>query len=161
MKLSISELSDLTGFDRRRIRKELGDLKAEQGPKSAILYESTEALPVLYMGEGEHLDANKERARLTHHQANLAELDERTKRGELVPMDTVVSEVSEACSNMRAKLLNLPPKMAAVVVAMDDLHEVQTVLESGVVEALAELHTQYVDNEQGGGSAEAPTETEG
>lgn len=157
--LSLSDVQALTGLDHRRISKALSVLEHQPGPKNAKLYESSEALAVLYTGE--NLDPNKERARLTHHQANLAELDERQKRSELVPMEQVVAEVGEACSNMRAKLLNLPPKMAAVVVSMDDLHEVQAVLESGVNESLAELHTQYVSDETGGGSIEAPATAEG
>jgi hypothetical protein len=52
MKQSVSELSHLTGMDRRRIRRCLADLPAEPGPKNSLLYESTQALPLLYLTPG-------------------------------------------------------------------------------------------------------------
>ena len=160
MRQSISDFGKLTGFDSRRIGEALCDLPHEVGPKNAKLYDSEEALPLLYEAGG-RLDGAKERARLTHHQANIAELDEDQKRGVLVERDDVVIEVSEAVANMRAKLLNLPHKVAAVIVAVDDLHEVKAVLESAVHEALSELHNQYVSDGQDSPGIEAAAPVKG
>ena len=160
MKQSISDLGLLTGFDSRRIGQALCDLPHDKGPKNAKLYNSKDALPLLYSA-GDKLDGAEERARLTHHQANIAELDEDQKRGVLVERDDVVIEVSEAVANMRAKLLNLPHKVAAVIVAVDDLHEVKAVLESAVHEALSELHNQYASDGQDSPGIEAATPTKG
>lgn len=150
-KLSLSEIKGLTGLDHRRITRALSDLTPEDGPKGAKLYESSEALPLIYTGD--NLDPNKERARLTHHQANIAALDELIKRGDLLSRPDVVAEVTEALANMRAKLLNLPPKVAPIIAGIDDVYEAQAALEVEVLEVIAELHTQYVDNE---GSGESP-----
>lgn len=106
------------------------------------------------------LDAQEERARLTHHQANIAALEEQELSGELLRRDSVVAEVTEAIANCRAKLITLPPKMASVVVAMDDLQEVRTALQAGVYEALDELHSQYVSDESGGESLEEPADAD-
>jgi chromosome segregation and condensation protein ScpB len=46
--LSISQLSDLTGRDRRRIAKQLKDLQYTAGERGAMLNESAEALPLVY-----------------------------------------------------------------------------------------------------------------
>jgi hypothetical protein len=46
--LSISQLSDVTGLDRCRIAKQLKDLQDTAGERRAMLYESAEALPLVY-----------------------------------------------------------------------------------------------------------------
>jgi hypothetical protein len=71
MKQSITELNLLTGIDRRRIGKTLANTTPEDGPKGALLYETTEALPLLYASpaDGDSYDLTAERARLAHHQA--------------------------------------------------------------------------------------------
>jgi phage terminase Nu1 subunit (DNA packaging protein) len=47
-------------------------------------------------------DINNERARLVHHQANLAALEEETRRSKLIPADEINSEWDEMTSIMRA-----------------------------------------------------------
>lgn len=161
MLISITQLHNLTGQDRRRITKAVANLRYEKGEKGAKLYESEQAIPLLYLSPNDaELDPNKERARLTHHQANIAALEEQELSGELVRRTDVVAEVSEAIANCRAKLLSLPPKLASVIVPMDDLHEVRGALQAGVHEALDELYTQYVDNEAGGEDVEKPADTD-
>lgn len=48
MLLSINQLSDLTGRDRRTVTKQLEALEHVPGPKGAHLYESSEALERVY-----------------------------------------------------------------------------------------------------------------
>lgn len=162
MKASITEISKITGMDRRAITLALADLESEKGNKGAVLYETQQAMPMLYTGSADSpRDLTKERARLTHHQANIAELDEDVRRGVLVDRDAVVIEVSEALANMRAKLLNIPHKVAPVIVAVEDLHEIKAVLESAVHEALTELYNQYVSDEPGSAGNEATAQAKG
>ena len=47
MLLSINQISELTGQDRRTIVKRLEDLPFQPGDKNACLYASTEALPAV------------------------------------------------------------------------------------------------------------------
>jgi hypothetical protein len=47
MHLSISQLSELTGRDRRPIAKQPTDVPHVAGERGAMLYESTEALPLV------------------------------------------------------------------------------------------------------------------
>lgn len=60
--------------------------------------------------KAEVFDYTAERARLTYHQANIAELDAETKRGNLWPLETVRLLLQRIIGNGRAKLLALPPK---------------------------------------------------
>ena len=48
MLLSINQISELTGQDRRAITKQLDGLPFQSGDKNAYLYESAEALPRVY-----------------------------------------------------------------------------------------------------------------
>ena len=91
---SISQLSALTGIHRGTVSKLLKDLPAHPGKKNAIVYESMEALPVLYQSTPgktkgpADLDLSRERARLAHHQANVTAMQEAELKGQLVLADT-------------------------------------------------------------------------
>lgn len=92
------------------------------------------------------LELNAERARLAHHQANRAELDERTARGELVRVDDVTKRVADAFRRVRARLLSLPTKLTPIVLGSTDPVEVKNAIEDGVLEALAELTREPVED---------------
>ena len=51
MYLSISQLSELTGRDRRTVAGKLADVPHTAGERGAMLYESSEALPLIYGGQ--------------------------------------------------------------------------------------------------------------
>lgn len=61
MELSINELADLTGKDRRTITQRLEQLDYEDGPKGAHLYDSRRALALIYgpVSSGKSLDQAK------------------------------------------------------------------------------------------------------
>jgi len=140
MKQSISELHLLTGIDRRRIGRALADLTPKKGPKGALLYESTDALPALYLtpADGDTYDLTAERARLAHHQANKAALEAKALIGALVPVEEVADVVGEEYANVRAKLLSLPSKVAPSLVGLTT-REIKAELDDLVREALTEL----------------------
>lgn len=85
------------------------------------------------------LDLNSERARLSHHQANLAALNEQEARGDLLRAGDVAKAVDQVFGAVRARLLSLPAKLTPVILGSTDRVEVQDALEAGVVEALDEL----------------------
>jgi phage terminase Nu1 subunit (DNA packaging protein) len=93
------------------------------------------------------LELNAERARLAHHQANKAELDEQTVRGDLVRAEDVTKAVSDAFRRVRARLLSLPSKITPVVLGSTDAVEVKNAIEGGVMEALAELTREPVEDD--------------
>lgn len=148
MLLSISELSGITGKDRRTIKRYADTLEVVKDGR-AHKYESRELVPLLFgvsAADGEKLDLSQERARLAKLQDDKADLELKEMRGELLRKGDVVAEVSEAIANCRAKLLNIPAKAAALAVAAQSVPEAQQVLHTLVCEALDELYTEYTDS---------------
>jgi len=140
MKQSISELSHLTGFDRRRIRAALCDMPASKGAKGAVMYETIEALPLLYLqpGDGDTFDLTTERARLAHHQANKAALEAGLLAGSLVEIEAVADIVGAEYANVRSKLLVIPSKAAPQVIGLS-IAAAKALLDDMIFEALDEL----------------------
>jgi hypothetical protein len=140
MKNSISELSHLTGFDRRRIRAALCDMPSEKGSKGGLMFETIEALPLLYLqpGDGDTFDLTTERARLAHHQANRAELEADLLAGSLIQIEAVADVVGEEYANARSRLLAIPSKAAPQVIGLS-IAAAKALLDDMIFEALDEL----------------------
>ena len=99
-----------------------------------------------YLGsDGESYDLEKERSRLTHHQANKTALEEDVLKGELIPSDVVKNEWSKMVSSMRAKMLSLPTKAAHKLLNIGDFEEIESIMKSHIYEALQEL-SEYGSN---------------
>lgn len=94
------------------------------------------------------LDLGKERARLTYHQANIAELDEDVRRGELIPADVVERVWSDMVASFRAKVLSIPTKAAHQFVNLTNISEIQDALKEHHNEALLEL-SEYEPKDYG------------
>jgi len=84
-------------------------------------------------------DVNEERARLIHHQANLASLEEDVKQGKLIPADEIEKEWVGMSMAMRAKMIALPKKVAAVGCGINEYVEMEALVKGFVNEALDEL----------------------
>jgi phage terminase Nu1 subunit (DNA packaging protein) len=84
-------------------------------------------------------DINDERARLVHHQANLAALEEESRRSKLIPADEINSEWAEMTSIMRAKITSIPEQVAAVGCGITDYNEMESLVKDLVHAALDEL----------------------
>lgn len=88
-------------------------------------------------GDGEY-DLTEERARLAHHQANIAALDEKVKEKSLIPIEIVVSTWQSIAMNVRAKLLSMPPQIAAKC-AGGSKDEIEAEAKELIYQALTEL----------------------
>ena len=86
-------------------------------------------------------DINNERARLVYHQANLAALEEETRRSKLIPADEIDSEWAEMTSIMRAKITPIPKQVAAVGCGITDYNEMESLVKDLVYAALDVLAT--------------------
>lgn len=84
-------------------------------------------------------DLTKERARLSHHQANCEELKERQLIGELIPAEEVKAQWSDMILAVRAKILSLPGKVASIAMAAESLREVEEFVSEELHGALNEL----------------------
>jgi len=143
---SINELSLLTGFSRRTVSKRLSEAGlASKGRKgSGYQFETTAAFPILYELEklrsvNESYDLIEQRARLTFHRANCAQLKVDQSSGELISSDSVLQRWHALVTSVRAQLLSLPSKVAPLVVAEDRVTHVELIIRKAVYEALTEL----------------------
>jgi hypothetical protein len=91
MLLSISQLAELTAFDRRTIAKSLKDLRSIDGERGALLYESTEALPAMFKTDS--LEAA--RAKQANSQASLNAVREQDLRRQRIPLQVVADTMDE------------------------------------------------------------------
>jgi len=78
MHLSISQLSDLTGRDRRTIAKQLKDIPYTAGDRGAFLYESVASLPVIYTVDS--LEAARAKQALSQASLNAVREEDLRKR---------------------------------------------------------------------------------
>jgi hypothetical protein len=88
MLLSVNQISELTGRDRHGIPKRLENLWFTPGDKGAHLYESREALPLIYAV------ANLEAAR-ARSQASLKAVREEDLRKQRIPIQIVRDVLDE------------------------------------------------------------------
>ena len=100
MLLSINQLSELTGQDRRTIVKRLEDLQSQPGDKNALLYASTEALTRIYAMDS--LEAA--RAAQARSQASLNAVREEDLRKQRIPIEIVLDSIDEIFQAMGATL---------------------------------------------------------
>ena len=112
--ISISELAGEVSKDRTTVTRWLRDLDYQDGPKGAKLYESDAALVVIHQNilgvDGVTTTPQREKARLDHHRANIEEMKESEKRGELIPVDLVIDRIGTMLVTIKSKLLAVPSK---------------------------------------------------
>jgi phage terminase Nu1 subunit (DNA packaging protein) len=84
---------------------------------------------------------NDERARLVYHQANLAALEEETRRSKLIPANEINSEWAEIASIMRIKITPISKQIAAVGRGITDYNEMESLVKDLEHAALDELTT--------------------
>lgn len=88
--------------------------------------------------DGNGYDLTAERARLSHHQANIAALDEDIKRGTLIPADQVKAKWIDIKSSARAKLISLPTKVASSCAGKSEA-DIESVAREIIYQALDEM----------------------
>ena len=138
--IPIADYAMLTGKNRGTIAKLLRDAGYQHGERGAKLYESKDALPIIYaVASADDLDLQQERARVSFHQANKAALEEKTLAGELAVMSEVEAEWTERTAAARAKLLSLPIKLAGALHGIEDKNQIKDAALLIIHEALQEL----------------------
>ena len=110
MLVSIKKLSELTGRHRQTIAKNLVDLAAVDGEKGAKLYDSQQALPLIYTVD--NLEAA--RAEQARSQAALNKVREETLRKQRIPLDLVISVHDQVLQAMSATLKAAKDKVLTV-----------------------------------------------
>ena len=86
-------------------------------------------------------DYGIERARLVKARADLAEMEAKQVRGELIPAPDVTLAWTEIMALVRARLLALPDKIAPVIHETTSIAEARDVIRQTIHELLTELST--------------------
>jgi hypothetical protein len=138
----MSQLAEVTGFDRKTVDKRLQGLPYQKGPKGAHLYDASEALPILFIPqETSEIEKEMQEAQLRRERAlaEKAEIDVAIKRKQLVPIDEVAATVAKEYAYTRARLLSIPTKLALPLARITDPATIKDELDSAIAEALADL----------------------
>ena len=99
------------------------------------------------MENGEISQLEAEKIRLTAAQADDKELDVKQKRGELIPAEIVEIAWQGQKANMKAKLLNIPTKLAPLVVGEQTIEVIKEKAQELIYEALEELSNDGIPKE--------------
>lgn len=140
--LSISQLSELTGKDRRTISKRLDGVKPHSANGRAQLYDAHEVLETLYVSDKvEGMDKKLLRIELALEEERLTKLklENGKTTGELATIEDVVKTVGKEYSFVRAQLRSLPSRLAKPLSMVSDPNTVHSRLKDAVEECLAEL----------------------
>lgn len=134
-----SEIALICGVDTPAVLKAAAALEIapKKGAKGAKLWPCPEVPRALFAGP-ERKGLEFERERLTKAQADKTELEAEVLRGNLIPVEEVVAEVSRKAAVMRARLLSIPTRVAAVAATMSEA-EIQALLADNIGEALHEM----------------------
>lgn len=92
-------------------------------------------------------DYHTEKARLVKSQADKAELEVKTMRGELVEANAVASEWFSAVNDCKSRLLSIASKAAPILASESNAGACQTIIDDLVREALTELGS-YANTER-------------
>ena len=143
-KLSVSQLSDLSGKTRETCAKRLKNaaLVAAPGPRNAQLYESDKALAAIYGAvEGGDQGALM-RAKVADLEAatTIKNLRIAVERGHLIPGEIVEKVWCGFTTAARAKLLSLPYRLASTCHSKPDFAVIESAARALIYESLEELH---------------------
>ena len=168
---SISSLSVETGISRRVLAKRLAQLPPAE-KRGRVQYwllrevlrhiEQQDAGQVAAPRSNGSAEYDEERTRLTRAKADLAELDERERRGELVPVAAVDSFLNVVLSRVRQGILTLPARVAPKGYDAQSIPELERIVLEDceqVLKEIAETKIRFVatdrDADQGADDARA------
>jgi hypothetical protein len=160
----MTQLSELTGFDRRTIKDRLHGLKTQQGPGRAILYDTTEALPRLYFPQGQN-DVEQQMASAELRRqvalADKAEIDVRVQLGDLVAIEEVSEIVGKEYTYVRARIMAIPTRLAKPLSLESDPIVIKDILHEAMAEALEDLSADKAYEQGGNSDVLSSSEVEG
>lgn len=135
--LSTSDVAWLAKRKPGSIRRQLetAGLQPVRQDGRTLLWDSRAAFRVLL----DRNDVSAERARLDAAKADLAELDLKRRRGELVPADATDRVVIALATVVSSRIQSLPPALAPALAAEDSPQGCSAILEEAINRALNEL----------------------
>tara|TARA_R110001606_G_scaffold183755_1_gene330552 strand:+ start:30 stop:572 length:543 start_codon:yes stop_codon:yes gene_type:complete len=145
---SINALATEFGFDRRTVGLRLSNVKPAEVKgkvKKYRLADATRALMGAVSSSEGVVSYEEARARKLAAEAELAEIELRKERLEVLEIATIDQINSEIFGNFRAKLLALPAKASPDVFAAKDVQEAKNILTKYIKDTLQELSDTMVE----------------
>lgn len=140
--MGLNQFAELTGKAPKTIRKLLAPITPKHGPNRSLLWETKEALPLIYgitANDGERLDPQQEKARLDRERRMIVELERAEKEGRLVDVDVVRGEWLSLIAIAKSRFLALPTRQAQQFIGLSELREAESRLRAVVHDGLSEL----------------------
>lgn len=145
-KWSVSGLATEFEVDRRTVAARINKANVKPCGKDgrSLLYWMADVAPALIdpvridPATMEEIDYQIEKARLTKHQADKAEMESATIKGDLLKREHVSKVASDLVAATRSKLLNMPQKLAAQCVGKDR-NAIQENIAKSVHDALLDI----------------------
>ena len=163
--LSMTQLEDLTGIDRRTVKKRLVKIEPIKGPRGALMYDTHVVLPILMSrSEDDPDEANRALAEATlkyeEARADKMRMEADRMAGTLVAVEDVGREVAKEYTYLRATLYGIPNKIDRALALEDDAAKCNHILRTQIDEALAHLQADtdlHIDLPETGNEEEAET----
>ena len=140
--MTIAALTRITGKSYATIKKRLIMLPSVETIGREIIYNSKDALPMIYgadMIDDTAINFNVEKARTEMNRADKLEMENNVRRGELVERSEVLSGLQKSFAAVRAKMLAIPTKAAPVIITLGEAKLAQSTLKKFIYDALDEL----------------------
>lgn len=151
--LNTSQLSRVTGKDRRTIKTKLEGIEPSMVEGKSNLYDAPSVIPIILGIETKEEQSTfkqiqKETLRLEKARADKIELEVAKTRGEQVPISDVASIVEKEYSAVRSQLIAIPTKMCLELSTIEDPAIIQDRLQEAINECLTELSAdnQFANN---------------
>lgn len=140
-RVSISDLSRLTGLDRATVAKRIGDLDPTPGPKNSALYQLAEALPRLF-GDDAALDDFK--SRKIAAEAELKEMERDELLGKIAPVDQFTEVLIRIFSSMYQQIaVRYPVEASAKLAKAKTSTAVATIMRKDFAAIFGRLRTNF------------------
>ena len=147
--VSSTVLADMFGLTTRRIRMladegiihktSRGRYNLQENIKSYIVYLKANQDLKEKIIDDDKLDPDEERALLTRRQREKLELELAAMKGQMHFSNDVERVMNDMLANFRAKIIALPTKIAPILIARNDISEIQELLQREFFDVLTEL----------------------
>ena len=130
-------VAEYTGVTSRTVKSKgkTADVQTKSGPKGSVLWCTPDIFVAIFSSGG---DERTSRERLVLAQAELAEMERDTRRGDLIPREVIEDEIARCISNAKSRFLGIHTRAAPIVIGLSEA-EAQATLKEMAYEALNEL----------------------
>lgn len=132
-------MASLTGISRETVSKKLRGFPYTEGKGNSKLYDSIDALPLLYGRANEVVDLNAARAKLAEKQVEKIDFDMELKSGNFIPYEIMLSHAQRVFVAFRTRMSSIPTKIAPKIAEISDPIDIEEEIEQYLNEALEEL----------------------